>query len=418
MELIFTLTSVMSLAFILLVLCRLCARSPLGPLSLPGVLLITTFGYFYLIPTVLYEREETTFFGWNLSSLELIHLAATLYVAGAAAALYSFPTVWRANPAIRKLHEPNMVSRNFWVLLSLAVLGVAVQVISGRLNLLYDIERVYFEDTSFAFLNLAFTLLITLTIVTLVRYDFNGRSILMLCAVFFVFLTVGLRFRMVILTFGAFSAFLLVRRRRIGWITVSLGIPVGLAVLNAIGLSRSYFSGLEISTLEGLSFVDLIVLFSGEAGPVFTLDQILNGHTTNFIFFDPWWIAITRLVPSFLWADKPYPEYLRIYASGYPDTRAEFAGISAPQHAEIFLQFGWPGLVVLSFVYFWIAGYTLRRLRRLGFEGRIAGYAVAPTFFGFYMVQRGYFSQLLVEYLFTFFPLFILYKIPRSKALQ
>jgi hypothetical protein len=87
---------------------------------------------------------------------------------------------------------------------------------------------------------------------------------------------------------------------------------------------------------------------------------------------------------------------------------AETSGTAAPQHVEILFQFGWWGLLPVAFCYFWIAGWLVRRVAFTSREARLAGCALIPFFFGFYMQTRGYFFQIFGSALFVLGPLFIL----------
>jgi hypothetical protein len=212
---------------------------------------------------------------------------------------------------------------------------------------------------------------------------------------------------------------MLVRRIRIRVSYVALGSCLALIVVNAIGYSRTYGRGIDLSRLDGLTWVDLLHAFGGEIGPVFALAHIVESPPPDLIYFEPWTVGIARLVPSFLWSDKPYPSYLIDYVSGFGEIYQRTAGVAAPQHAEALLQFGWFGLPVLAFLYFAFACKVVERLQWLGLEARIAGCAMAPAVFGFYMQQRGYFFQFLCEFLFMFGPLFLVHfrtKLPAVSA--
>ena len=158
-----------------------------------------------------------------------------------------------------------------------------------------------------------------------------------------------------------------------------------------------------------MSWQDIIADFGGEVGPVFTLASFTAKPLPDLILFDPWIIAIARLVPSALWPEKPTADYLLHINSAFTVDGIENAGVAATQHLEMLAQFGWLGLPFLAFLYFTIAIFLVSRLNRLGREARIAGCALVPAFFGFFMQQRGYFFMTLSEGLFVFGPLFIVH---------
>jgi hypothetical protein len=400
--------------FTLLVLIYLQAgrNLPFGVLSLPSVMALTSIIYFYLMPLIAIANNQE-FYGLVLDTLEPIHAAAILYTIGAALAFRVFSVSLRSDPSEHRSDERKLNSVLFWGLVTLAIIGMLTQVALGQFNLLNRDD--YVIDASFgtlAFLNLSYSLMIPLTLVILIRKNFNYLSLLLLVSVLFVFLTIGFRFRIVILLCGAVSSFCLIRKIKLGFFRTALGITLMLIFSNLIALSRSYFQGIDLSLISDFNFQDLIFRFEGEIGPVFTLSHIASSPLDKLILFDPWIVGFSRLIPSFLFPDKPFPEYLLLYSAGFPVPGAELAGIAAPQQAELLLQFGWIGLPFLAFLYFSIAGYTVYRLQYLSREARIAGCALVPMLFGFYMQQRGYFFSLLCEYLFTIMPLFLLYYRP------
>jgi hypothetical protein len=222
-----------------------------------------------------------------------------------------------------------------------------------------------------------------------------------------VFLVAGFRFRIAILMIAVAASYCLTRGRKIGVVTGAIGITVALMVFNAIGHARRYGVGLDLSSLDGIEWSELLSSFGGEVGPIFALFGVIQYPPSELIGADPWIIAIARLVPSFMWPDKPYPDYLMHYTIAFDDITRRSAGIAGPQQAEVLMQFGWPGLLFLPFIYFLIVIYISKRISRLGREARIAGAALIPGVFGFYMQQRGYFFQNLCEMLFIIGPLFL-----------
>jgi hypothetical protein len=212
----------------------------------------------------------------------------------------------------------------------------------------------------------------------------------------------------VFVAFGAFVCFSLRRGIRFRIAYVLPGIFFGVLGANFIATTRIRGIGLDLTRIAGLSWVDVISSFGGEVGPLFSFSQIASHPIKHYFFFDPWLIAIERLIPSFLWSDKPDPTYLYIALRGFT-ADAKAAGVAIPQHVEMLLQFGWIGLGIVAFLYFTFAIRLLKRLARLGPEGRVVGAALVPVFFGFYMPTRGYFFQTLTDGLFTFGPLFAIH---------
>jgi hypothetical protein len=383
--------------------------SPLGALSLPCITTMTSFIYFYFMPAAVLTRGDDGFFGMFIGDLTWAHTATLLYTLGA---ITAFAWHWRtlnANPAPlyawdRKLNRP--VYLGLW---TIAIAGVLVQFAQGRLNLTGSEDYRIAEDPGqMAFLTQSYSLLVPLTVVLLVRERFGWRSLLMLAAVLFAFLQAGFRYRILILAASAVTAFTLQRGIRVGMLTGFLGVSAGLPLFVALGAIRHYGQGVDLSGFNAESFDAVSKDFGGEFGVVYAFDYVSAHPLPPLSPFEPWLVGIARLVPSFLWPDKPLAHYLRYMAAGGVDPNAEAAGIAAPQHAEILLQMGWWGLLPLAFLYFSAAGWLVKRFAYRSQDVRLAGCSLIPFFFGYYMQSRGYFFQILSDGLFMLAPLFLL----------
>ena len=389
----------------------------LGAMSLPAMLLMTSFIYFYMMPLLSFADGPAAFLGMNIQSLEWPHLAVGLYALGAIAACLAARNSLVADPAQSRAGDGPLRMRLFWALLGAVALATLAQMLLGRLNVLSKEDYNWTDDVSdLAFINLFFTMMVPLAIVYLVRDDFGQRSLILLATVCFVLLMTGFRYRLVFVAFAVVVSFVLVRGRKVRTLYVVIGTLVGLLGSNIISNSRTYGAGIDVSRLEGIGLIEVLQSFGGEIGPLFTFSYITENPLPPYILAEPWVIAVARLVPSFIWSSKPYPDYLYVALEGFPiDARA--AGVAFPQHVEMLLQFGWAGLPVLAFLYFSFAIFLLRKLSQLGREVRVASWALVPIFFGFYMPTRGYFFQILADGLFTFGPLFLLHLAqPKSQA--
>jgi hypothetical protein len=259
-----------------------------------------------------------------------------------------------------------------------------------------------------ALLTQALNLVIPLIVVLLIRERFRWRSLLILAAVLAVFLQAGFRYRIVILLAAAASAYALQRSTKIGILTGLAGSYLALPVVVGLGAIRRYGQGIDLSAWSGDRAEAMAASFGGEFNIVYVLDYISSHPLPPLSPFEPWLVAIARLVPSFLWPDKPAAQYTQNFIAGAAQPGAESAGIAAPQQAEILVQMGWWGLVPIAFVYFCVAGWLIKRLAHRGREVRLAGCALIPSYFGFYMQTRGYFFQILADGLFILGPLFLL----------
>lgn len=384
--------------------------SPLGSLSLPSMTMITSLFYFYLMPAFVLGGGDDGFFGMYLSDLSAMHTAVLLYALGAMAAFAMNWRVLNANPAASYPWDRKFNTPIYTVLWGLAVVGVIAQNVTGKLNLTGNSEYRFAADDvlQYAFVSQAFNLLIPLTAVQLTRDRFSRRSLLLLAAVLLVLLQVGFRFRIVILLSAVAVVFALQRGIKVGIVKGFLGMCAGLPLVLWIGEVRRYGQGIDLSLLNQEDMSAMPNHFGGEIGIVYAFDNVASRPLPRLSPFEPWLVSMARLVPSFLWPDKPVAEYMRHFISGATVPGADLAGIAAPQHAEMLVQMGWWGLFPLAFLYFSVACRLVKGLAYRGYEARLAGCALVPSFFGYYMQTRGYFFQIVADGLFILAPLFLL----------
>lgn len=380
----------------------------LGAMSLPALMLSTSFIYFYLMPALSFTGRDAEFLGMHIDSLQWPHLAVGLYAAGGVAACFAARGSLSVDPGIPYPKDRRVNMFMLTLLATSAVIATVTHVALGRMNIRASDDYQWSNDVGeYAFINLFFTMMVPLSIVYLVRDKFGVRSLAALTAASFVLLMTGFRYRLIFMAFAVTAAFLILRGKRVRTAFVLPCLLLGLLANNAMVNARTYGAGVNLSKLSDVTPTEILQSFGGEVGPLFSFSFIADNPIAEFIMADPWSIAVARLIPSFLWKDKPTPDYLYISLGGFPKYAKE-AGVAAPQHVEMLLQFGWLGLPILAFIYFRLAIVLLDFLGRRGLEVRVAAFALVPVFFGFYMPTRGYFFQILSDGLFTFGPLFLL----------
>jgi hypothetical protein len=385
-------------------------RSPLGTFSLPSMTMITSFVYFFAMPLVALATGDPGYFGMFISHVQWMHAAVLLYVLGACAAFLRFDRVLNVDPSLHHPWDKSINKYIFRILWSVAIIGVIVQAALGKLNLTGDENYVLDKEriSELAFITQAFNMMVPLTLVLMIRERFSPRSFVVLAIVILVFLQVGFRFRILMLLAGVGCAFVLeygIKVRIVRGVAAAAG---GILLSNLMGAVRNYGKGIDLGGLTDKRVDAMSSNFGGEFGIVYVLDYSAGNPLPSLVWFEPWVVAIARMVPSFLWQDKPYPTYFAHFIAGATQRYADKAGIAAPQHVEMLLQFGWPGVLPLAFIYFSFACWLVRRVAYTGRETRIAGAALIPFYFGYYMQTRGYFFQIFADGLFILGPLFLL----------
>jgi hypothetical protein len=383
---------------------------PLNSVSLPCMMVMTSLVYFFLMPVIELADGDPGFLGMYMTSLEWAHFAVFLYVLGASCAFLVHRRILFADPAAVRLDGRKINGAVFIALWAIAILGVVVQIWMGNLNLIsaaeFDSDAVDLMSQNLLFLNESYNLLLPLTLIVLLRDNFRVRSLLIAFIVFFIFMQTGFRFRIMILLTAAVTAYAVDRGLKIRiWYTFA-GVGIGIFLVNLLGAIRHYGRGVDVSDLD--TSMQKATSFGAEFGIVYVFSYIADNPLPALVTFDPWIVGISRMVPTFIWPDKPAADYLKYLISGATAFNADKAGLGAPQQVEMLLQFGWLGLPILAFLYFSIIAYLLHRLGKLNRVARIAGCAIVPAFFGYYMQSRGYFFQILVDGLIIFGPLFLI----------
>lgn len=380
-----------------------------GALSLPSIMIMTGLIYFYVFPLLFIQAGNVTFYGLTLDGLIWAQVALGLYMGGAFVAFVLSRKIWQRDPAV-SIGPPRQINQMaLYSLIAAIGLAIAARFLLGLMSLDQtetDTETNVASNVNF--LNLAFSAAIPLVVWNLIRSKFSVISLLILAFVLFFFVLDGFRFRIVILVSATAIAYCYYRNIKPGMALVAAAMLSGMFVSNVIEQTRQYGRGINLERIDGVETADLVLGVGGEIGPVFVLTH-LTQRPSDLIQIEPWVVAAARFVPTFLWPDKPDPDYLLAYSAAFPDSRASTSGLAGTQHAEFFMQFGWTGLPFLAFGFVMLAMWTLKRLSYLSPEARLAGMAIAPSLFGFYAQQRGYAFQFLCELLFTIFPLFWLH---------
>lgn len=392
-------------------------RFRLGALSLPCIALLTTLVYFYLMPAMALASGNDEYFGSYLTSLLSVHIVTALYLVGAVVSCALFGKQLNQDPT-QVSAEKRVKWITFVAMWLVVIAGIFAQILIGKLSLWGESAPLTQEVENLGFLNVAYNVMLTLTLFYAVRERFSWKAIALLALVSLLFLQVGFRFRILIMLSASVCAFLLMRQIKLKPATMIVGACAAIILVNAIGVARSYGRGLDFTRYEGMSVVDLFSAYGGEVGIVFVTAAAADNPPATMVTVEPWTVGFSRLIPSLLWPEKPTASYLKAIPTMFSEPGADEAGIAAPQVVEMIMQFGWAGVPILAFLYFSLVAFLATRLMKLGYEGRVVGLSLIPAFFGYYMQTRGYFAQILADGIFIFGPLFILYARVRLEGVQ
>lgn len=401
------LSSALVLGFLFL---RSAAAAPEGCLCLSCVLLVTTAFYFIYLPMTALLTGANYFMGLSIGSPIFLLVVVWLYLFGAllgfdlATKIGSVTTQFCTGFPPRSFHRVEFV---FW---GCATLGCLLLVNVGALQFTESDLPQGGGGSEFKFLFVlqSLNLLIPLTLILSIRRRFDRLSLFVISVVLFLFLTAGFRFRLLILLFSLATAFVLIN----GWKPrLSIVAPLGflfLISMNVIGQIRTYGSGVSFEGFNATDLLNTSGSFGGETGVILATAYIAENVPQKLYYFDPWIVAVARLIPSVVWPEKPTPDYLYYILSGTDTIHADSAGIAFSQPAEILLQFGYVGLAVVAAMYFAIAAKISSTGTKWAGVYGLALSSLCPAFFGYYMISRGYFFQILADGLFIIGPALLL----------
>jgi len=186
---------------------------------------------------------------------------------------------------------------------------------------------------------------------------------------------------------------------------------VFVGVNGAIGVARTTMRGLDVDKIISHTPSELFVASFEESGVFFTTSALIQAVPSRFpyIGLEPLVTAIAQPIPRSIFPSKPKGAYTsevpdQIYNGGKWKTHTAFLA-----YGEYYFMFGWPSVVACSL----ILGALLKCLWTWflwrQYEPLAQSCYLLSASYLFVVVSRGYFSQVLMLYGLTVFPLFVVY---------
>ena len=263
---------------------------------------------------------------------------------------------------------------------------------------------------NYLFLTLEWFMPVTIILIAFVKPS-RAKKVLLTTGFMFIFvmyMTLGFRYRVLMLLMGPVSYWYLTRRKRPGLAAITAS---GVFLVIMIGL----ISGTRDDTRAGRA-MDTEAFEIQESGTRFANDlriyppyyQLLStfpydhdylwGSSFLYVFFSP--------IPRALWAGKPDAPPRLILRTAYGE-RAVQQGLAYPNIGEFYVNFGIAGEILGMCLF----GYLLRRLwdyTRRNSHDRWVIIAYSLWFpFLVQVVSRGYFVQIAQEIAFIFLPVYV-----------
>lgn len=227
-----------------------------------------------------------------------------------------------------------------------------------------------------------------------------------------IFISLGFRFRIVLLVVPMLLIWYLVRNKRPNPGAVAL-IVVGLIfVAGFVGMTRGYGSGLDVSAVEGTTNEEIFAEGFGEAQVFFTTSGMIAATPAfnPYVGIQPLLSVLQFPIPRAWYPDKDTFGYLQRSIENLYNSTTLGMGAAVLCYGEWFLMAGWPSLILMSLAFGWLLrclwNWTLiRRHEPLA----LAIYAVVVSYL-YLVVSRGYLSQVVAGGVFTLGPLVWTYR--------
>ena len=227
------------------------------------------------------------------------------------------------------------------------------------------------------------------------------------------FTSLGFRYRIVILLVPMAVLWFLARGRRPSFVLLSLGVLALFLFTGIVGLTRAYGSGLDLTSLQGLTFGELFSSGFQETHVFLISGAVIENtpRTYEFVGFQPFISTLLIPIPKAFLPDKGTAEYyFNAVRYLFPVGKEHYAtGAAILGYAEYYLMAGWVSLVAMGFLW----GGLLRCLwnwfspRRHEVLAQVA--YVSSCGYLYVVVSRGYLPQVVTLFVFGVAPLFVLY---------
>lgn len=236
-----------------------------------------------------------------------------------------------------------------------------------------------------------------------------------------IYTTLGFRYRLALLLSGMLILWFLARGRQPKALIVIPSIIGLLALAGLIGLTRAYGNGLDLSSVESLSFWEFVLEGFGESVIFLTSGAVITNVPGEIphVGLTPIINVLLFPIPSALLPGKNSADYLLNATAVVYNSSIFNAGSAIMNYAEYFMMGGWPVLIA-GYV---LLGWLCRRLW-LWFLWRqqetIAQVTyVSAVVYLYVVVSRGYLPQVVMLFAFTVLPLFIYYyRIAKPRVLS
>lgn len=423
------------------VLCVLIGALILAPLAVrwwtkrfdlfePAVLVATVyFVYFVFAPLVRFATGDVTFIQRNFEHDYMGALVAVLVAVVAMWLGYAMPIGPAPEPADARAPvappEVRRAARRFST--ALIVGAVVCMTLWARLAhrslwtfLLPGLVPANTSEeggTDIGYLFLSIEWFVPALVVLIAAGGLRGRvrRIAAVLAVTLIYVSIGFRYRIVLLwlAVGMLVYLQAGRRPRVR----NLVIPGALAFLASGWLAQARLFFRSAGTAGGLGFNlrDAILVSLADTRIFETFAAVLR-VIPGFIAFSgvaPFTYPFILPIPRSLWFGKPLPKSLQDIGASVGTPESGAAGLAVPHFGEYYLAFGWPGIAVGMFLFGVGIKWLWRWYRAAPSDPWRQAIFVLNNALLFQVIIRGYFAQIVMEWCFLVLPAIVVVALAR-----
>ena len=226
-----------------------------------------------------------------------------------------------------------------------------------------------------------------------------------------IYTSLGFRYRLVLLAVPFLLLWYIARQRPPQLAIVAFGAAILIAVAAVVGLTRTYGSGLDLSSLEGITAAEVVEAGLQESSVFLTTAGVMQVTPDRYPFVGTRPLIATLLfpIPRALYPDKQQAEYLVEATQVVYGSQGLASGTAILNFAEYYLIAGWPSLIGMSL----LLGWLLRCLWNwflVRYQEPFAQvlYVLSTTYL-YVVLSRGYLPQVVSLFVFSVAPLFWVY---------
>lgn len=226
-----------------------------------------------------------------------------------------------------------------------------------------------------------------------------------------IFTSLGFRWRIAVLAGSLVMLWFLAKRVRPKMTVIIPSILGLLFMAGYVGLARTYGKGINLAVLEGKSIIDIMLAGFSESAVFLTSGGVIQ-MTPKLIPFAGLTPVINTLlfpIPKALMPFKDSAAYVNNATAVIYNSDTLNSGSVLLNYAEYFLMAGWLGVIFWSTLLGWISRRLWLWYRYRAKEPLAQVIYVVNAAYLYVVVSRGYMPQVVMLWIFTAAPLFLVY---------